>query len=53
MGAPTSASPRGLFRVNERLSDGEMDKVRAAGASPCSMSVPEAPRYCRRYDTRH
>lgn len=44
---------RGIFRVSERLTDAEMDKVRAARRFTVSMSVPEAPRYCRRYDTRH
>jgi hypothetical protein len=43
----------GLLRVNERLSDGEMDKVRAAKRFTVVTNVPEAPRYCRRYDTRH
>jgi hypothetical protein len=43
----------GLLRVNERLTDGEMDKVRAAKRFTVLMTVPEAPRFCRRYDTRH
>jgi hypothetical protein len=43
----------GLLRVNERLSDGEMDKVRAAKRFTVLMNVPQAPHYCRRYGTRH
>jgi hypothetical protein len=43
----------GLLRVNQHLSDGEMDKVRAAKRFTVLMNVPQAPRYCRRYDTRH
>jgi hypothetical protein len=43
----------GLFRLTERLSDGEMEKVRAAKRFTVVLSLPEAPRYCRRYDTRH
>ena len=44
---------RGLLRVTEKLSDAEMEKVRAARRFTVSMAIPEAPRYCRRYDTRH
>jgi hypothetical protein len=44
---------KGLFRVSERLTDAEMDRVRAARRFTVSMTVPEAPRYCHRYDTRH
>jgi hypothetical protein len=44
---------KGLFRLNERLTEGEMEKVRAARRFTVSMTVPEAPRYCHRYDTRH
>jgi hypothetical protein len=43
----------GQLRVNERLSDGEMDKVRAAKRFTVLMNVPSAPHFCRRYDTRH
>jgi len=43
----------GLLRVNEHLSDGEMDRVRAAKRFTVLMDVPSAPRLCRRYDTRH
>jgi hypothetical protein len=43
----------GLLRVNEHLSDGAMDKVRAAKRFTVRMNALEAPRYCRRYDTRH
>jgi hypothetical protein len=43
----------GLLRINEGLSDGEMDKVRAAKRFTVLMNVPQAPRFCRRYDTRH
>lgn len=43
----------GLFRLNERLSDAEMDKVRAAKRFTVLLDLPEAPRFCRRYDTRH
>ncbi len=43
---------RGLFRDTERLTPGEMERVRAARTVTVSMTVPEAPRYCRRYQTR-
>jgi hypothetical protein len=43
----------GLLRVNEHLGNGEMDKVRAAKRFTVVMTIPSAPRYCRRYDTRH
>ena len=43
----------GLLRVNERLGEGEMDKVRAARRFTVVTNVPQAPRYCHRYDTRH
>jgi hypothetical protein len=43
----------GLLRINERLSDGAMDKVRAAKRFTVLMNLPQAPRYCRRYDIRH
>jgi hypothetical protein len=43
----------GLFRLTERLNDAEMDKVRAAKRFTVVLNLPEAPRYCRRYDTRH
>jgi hypothetical protein len=43
----------GLLRVNQHLSEGEMDKVRAAKRFTVKMAVPQAPRYCHRYDTRH
>jgi len=43
----------GLLRVNQHLSDGEMDKVRAARRFTVVMNVPQAPGYCSRYDTRH
>jgi hypothetical protein len=44
---------KGLFRATERLTEAEMDRVRAAHRFTVSISVPEAPRYCRRYETRH
>lgn len=43
----------GLLRVNERLGDGAMDKVRAAKRFTVVMTIPSAPRYCHHYDTRH
>lgn len=43
---------KGLLRLNERLGDAEMDKVRAARRFTVSMTTPDAPRYCRRYGTR-
>ena len=43
----------GLLRVNERLGEGAMDKVRAARRFTVVMTIPSAPRYCRHYDTRH
>jgi hypothetical protein len=43
----------GLLRIGERLSDGAMDKVRAAKRFTVVMTIPSAPRYCRHYDTRH
>ena len=46
-------SESGLLRVNQHLGDGEMDKVRAAKRFTVQLNVPQAPRYCRRYDTRH
>ena len=42
----SSGSPRGS--PTPRWS-----KVRAARRFAVSMAIPEAPRYCRRYDTRH
>jgi hypothetical protein len=44
---------KGLLRFNERLSDAETEKVRAARRFTVSMAMPDAPGYCRRYDTRH
>jgi hypothetical protein len=44
---------KGLFRLSERLSDAEMDKVRAAKRFIVTMNIPGVPRYCDRYDTRH
>jgi hypothetical protein len=43
----------GLLRVNDRLGDDEMEKVRAAKRFTVVTNVPAAPRYCRLYDTRH
>ena len=43
----------GLLRVNEHLGDGEMEKVRAARRFTVVTNVPEAPGFCRRFDTRH
>jgi hypothetical protein len=43
----------GLLRVNEHLSESEMAKVRAAKGFTVTMTIPAAPRYCHRYDTRH
>ena len=39
--------------MNERLSDAEMEKVREARRFTVSMAMPDAPAYCRRYETRH
>ena len=44
---------RGLLRVNQRLSEAEMNKVRAAKRFTIVMTIPAAPRFCRRFDTRH
>jgi hypothetical protein len=44
---------KGLFRLSERLSDAEMDKVRAAKRFNVTMNIPGVPRYCDRYDARH
>lgn len=44
---------RGLLRTSERLTDAEMDRVRAARRFTVSITFPDAPRYCGRYDTRH
>ena len=43
----------GLLRVNERLGEDEMDKVRAARRFTVVTNVPAVPRYCNSYDTRH
>lgn len=44
---------RGLLRVNQRLGENAMSKVRAAKGFTVTMAIPAAPRLCRRYDTRH
>jgi hypothetical protein len=44
---------RGLLRVNQRLDENAMRKVRAAKRFTVVMTIPAAPRFCRRYDTRH
>ena len=43
----------GLLRVNERLGEAAMDKVRAAKRFTVVMTIPATPRLCRHYDTRH
>jgi hypothetical protein len=52
-GAHERFARKGLLRFNERFSDAEMEKVRAARRFTVSMAMPDAPGYCRRYDTRH
>ena len=44
---------RGLLRVSQRLGENAMSKVRAAKRFTVVMTIPAAPRFCRRYDTRH
>lgn len=44
---------RGLLRVNQRLGENAMSKVRTAKRFTVVMTIPAAPRFCRRYDTRH
>ena len=43
---------KGLFRLTEKLTDSEAEKVRAARRFTVTMEIPEAPRYCRRYGIR-
>jgi hypothetical protein len=43
---------RGVLRLNERLTDAAMERVRAARRFTVAMDIPAAPRYCRRYETR-
>ena len=42
----------GLLRAGEHLSENAMDRIRAARRFTVTMSIPAAPRYCRRYETR-
>ena len=42
----------GVFRVTEKLSRGEMEKVRAARRFTVEIDTPAAPGYCRRFATR-
>ncbi len=51
--APLHFAKSGLLRINERLGEGEMDKVRAARRFTVVTDVPAVPRYCHGYDTRH
>jgi hypothetical protein len=44
---------KGLLRLDERLSEAEMGKVRAARRFTVTMHIAETPRYCLRYDVRH
>ena len=44
---------RGLLRVSQRLGENAMSRVRAAKRFTVVMTIPAAPRFCRRYDTRH
>jgi hypothetical protein len=45
-------SKRGLFRLNESLSDARMERVRAAKRFVVTLDIPAAPSYCHRYYTR-
>jgi hypothetical protein len=40
---------RGVFRANERLSESEMTRVRAAKSFEVQLHVPGAPAFCSRY----
>jgi hypothetical protein len=44
---------RGLFRLDERLSEAEMEKVRAARRFTVTMRIAETPRYCLAFEVRH
>lgn len=44
---------RGLLRVNQRLGENAMSRVRAAKRFTVVMTIPTAPRFCHHYDTRH
>lgn len=43
---------KGVFRLTERLSDGEAAKVRSARGFLVEMRIPAAPSYCERYYSR-
>jgi hypothetical protein len=43
---------KGIFRLTEKLSDGQMGKVRAAKGFFVKMGIPGTPRYCNRYYSR-
>ncbi len=44
---------RGFFRLTEKLSRSEIDRVRAARRFTVDLSLPAAPDFCRRYEARH
>lgn len=44
---------QGLFRATEKLSEAQAAKVRAAKRFTVTLDILGAPRYCRRFETRH
>lgn len=46
-------SRQGVFRVNGKLTEAQMAKVKAAKDFEVRIRIPSAPGYCRSYYTRH
>lgn len=44
---------KGVYKLTEKLSVGQMAKARAAKAFTVTLDIPAAPSFCHRFETRH